>query len=54
MIYLKIILEKTVEVVDMDELENVIYDGLLDASELSNCKQVKEVEVLKVTKKKGA
>ena len=44
---------KTVEVVDMDELENVIYNGSLDASELTNCKQIKEVPVLKVTKKKG-
>ena len=44
---------KTVEVVDMDELENVIYNGWLDASELTNCKQVKEIPVLKVSKKKG-
>lgn len=44
---------KTIEVVDMDELENVIYNGDLDASELSSCKQVKEVAVLKVSKKKG-
>ena len=44
---------KTVEVVDMDELENVIYNGWLDASELTNCKQVKEIPTLKVTKKKG-
>ena len=44
---------KTVEVVDIDELENVIYNGQLNASELTNCKQVKEVITLKVTKKKG-
>ena len=44
---------KTVEVVDMDELENVIYNGDLDASKLTDCKQVKEVVVLKVSKKKG-
>ena len=45
---------KTVEVVDMDELENVIYNEGLDASELTNCKIVKEVVTLKVSKKKGA
>ena len=44
---------KTIEVVDMDELENVIYNGWLDASELTNCKQTKEVITLKVSKKKG-
>jgi hypothetical protein len=44
---------KTVEVVDMDELENVIYNGGLNASELTGCKQIKEIPVLKVTKKKG-
>ena len=43
---------KTVEVVDMDELENVIYNGELNASELTPCKQVKEVVTLKVTRKK--
>lgn len=43
---------KTIEVVDMDELENVIYNGNLDASELTGCKQIKEVVVLKVSKKK--
>ena len=37
----------------MDELENVIYNGGLDASQLTSCKQVKEIPVLKVTKKKG-
>lgn len=44
---------KTIEVVDMDELENVIYNGGLDASELTSCKQTKEITVLKVAKKKG-
>lgn len=39
---------KTVEVVDMDELENVIYNHQLDAAELTDCKQVKEVVTLKV------
>lgn len=44
---------KTKEYVDMDELENLIYNGELNASELSNCRVIKEVETLKVTKKKG-
>lgn len=44
---------KTIEIVDMDELENVIYNGDLDASKLTDCKQVKEVITLKVSKKKG-
>ena len=44
---------KTVEIVDMDELENVIYNGLLNAAELTDCKQVKQVTTLKVSKKKG-
>ena len=44
---------KTVEVVDMDELENVIYNHQLDASELTDCKQVKDILTLKVTEKKG-
>ena len=45
---------KTIEVVDMDELENVIYNGQLDASKISECKETKEVITLKVSKKKGA
>lgn len=45
---------KTIEVVDMDELENVIYNEMLDASELTPCKVIKEVITLKVSKKKGA
>lgn len=44
---------KTIEVVDMDLLEDTIYNGQLDASKLSDCKQVKEVITLKVNKKKG-
>ena len=44
---------KTVEIVDMDELENVIYNGQLNAAELTDCKQVKQVTTLKVSKKKG-
>ena len=39
---------KLVEQVDMDELENVIYNNQLDAKELNSCKQVKEVVTLKV------
>jgi predicted acetyltransferase len=44
---------KTVEVIDFDELENVIYNGQLDVSELTNCKQVKEVVTLKVSERKS-
>ena len=43
---------KTKEYVDMDELENLIYNGHIDAGQLTSCKQVKEVKVLKVTKLK--
>lgn len=43
---------KTKEYVDMDALENAIYNELLDASELTPCKEVKVVTTLKVTKKK--
>lgn len=43
---------KTIEVVDMDELENAIYNGEIDASELTNCKILKEVVILKVTERK--
>ena len=39
---------KTVEIIDYDELENLIYNNKLDASELTDCKQIKEVLVLKV------
>lgn len=44
---------KTVEVIDYDELENVIYNGKLDASALAEFKDVKQVVTLKVTKSKG-
>lgn len=44
---------KTKEYVDMDALEDAIYNGRLNASELTTCKTVKEVVTLKVTKKKG-
>ena len=44
---------KTKEYVDMDALENAIYNELIDASELTSCKEVKTVTTLKVSKKKG-
>lgn len=44
---------KTKEYVDMDELENLIYNGHIDAGQLTDCKQIKEVTTLKVNKKKG-
>lgn len=44
---------KTKEYVDMDALENAIYNELLDASELTPCKEVKTVTTLKVSRKKG-
>lgn len=43
---------KTKEYVDMDELENEIYNGQLDASELTSCKVSKEVVTLKVSERK--
>lgn len=43
---------KTKEYVDMDELENEIYNGFLDASELTSCKVSKEVVTLKVSERK--
>ena len=43
---------KTKEYVDMDELENLIYNGELDASELTSCKVSKEVITLKVSERK--
>lgn len=44
---------KTIEVVDYDELENLIYNNKLDASQLNDCKTVKEIATLRVSKKKG-
>lgn len=44
---------KTKEYVDMDALENAIYNELIDASELTSCKEVKTITNLKVSKKKG-
>lgn len=43
---------KTKEYVDMDALEDAIYNEVLDASELSSCRTSKEVITLKVSKKK--
>ena len=43
---------QTKEYVDMDALENAIYNGKLNASELANCRQIKEVQTLKISKKK--
>ena len=45
---------KTIEVIDYDELENVIYNGVLDAGLLSEFRENKEVVTLKVSKKKGS
>ena len=44
---------KQIEIVDYDVLEDLIYNNELDASELSGCKENKEVITLKVSKKKG-
>lgn len=43
---------KTKEYVDMDELENAIYNGKLDATELSSCRVTKEVTTLKISERK--
>ena len=42
-----------VPVIDYDKLEDFIYNGKIDASDLSEFKEVKEVTTLKVSKKKG-
>lgn len=44
---------KTIEVIDYEALEDVIYNNILDATKITDCKQSKEVITLKVTKKKG-
>lgn len=44
---------QTKEYIDMDMLENAIYQDYIDASELTDCKVSKQVTVLKVSKKKG-
>jgi len=43
---------KKKEYVDMDALENAIYNGKIDAAELASCQTKKEVVTLKVTKLK--
>jgi len=43
---------KKKEYVDMDALENAIYNGKVDAAALADCQTKKEVVTLKVTKLK--
>ena len=43
---------KKKEYVDMDALENAIYNGKINAAELASCQTKKEVVTLKVTKLK--
>ena len=43
---------KTTEYVDMDALEDAIYNGKVDATKLSDCRQTKEVVTLRVTERK--
>lgn len=43
---------KKKEYVDMDALENAIYNGKIDAAALADCQTKKEVVTLKVTKLK--
>ena len=43
---------KTKEYVDMNALEDAIYNERLDATELTNCRIVKEVITLKVSERK--
>ncbi len=48
---------RTKEYVDMDALESVIFSGVISKEallELNSCKEVKEVQTLKITKKKEA
>lgn len=44
---------KTREYVDMEALENEIYNENINASELASCREIKETVALKVSKKKG-
>lgn len=43
---------KTREYVDMEALENEIYNENINASELASCREIKETVALKVSKKK--
>lgn len=45
---------KTVEVPNETVVEDLIYKGHLDASKIQDCIEVKEVEVLRIKKAKGA
>lgn len=44
---------KMKEYVDMDALENAIYNGELNAAELASCQEKKEVVTLRITKIEG-
>ena len=44
---------KTVEVIDYDALEDAIYNNVLDATKIIDCKQNKQVVTLKVSEQKG-
>lgn len=44
---------KKKEYVDMDALENAIYNGKVDAATLADCKETKEVITLRISKAKG-
>lgn len=44
---------KTIEIIDYEVLEDIIYNNELDATKISDCKQCKEVLTLKVSKKKS-
>lgn len=45
---------KTIEVVDMNNLENALYNKCIDAAALADCETVKEVEKLNLYKNKEA
>lgn len=45
---------KTVEKVDEDVVQGLIYNGVLDAVKIQDCFTITPVETLKVTIKKGA
>lgn len=43
---------KKKEYVDMDKLESAIYHGEINAAELANCQEIKEVVTLRISVKK--
>ena len=45
---------KTIEVVDMNNLENALYNKRIDASQLSDCETIKETEKINLYKNKEA